>query len=82
MNTKLNKIIGKIAWYIMEALAYCGLLNLICKYVGHTEPQLSLMLIGAAVTVITTETIVHLYNKHIAAQTGIMLTELHKFIEG
>lgn len=82
MNFKLNKIIGEIAWCIMEALAYCGLLNLVCKYVGHTEPQLIPMLIGAVFAVIVCETITHLYNKHIAAQTGIMLTELHKFIEG
>lgn len=82
MNFKLNKITGEIAWCIIVALAYCGSLNLFCKYVCHTEPQLSLMLIGAVATVIVGETIIHLYNKHIAAQTGIMLTELHKFIEG
>lgn len=81
-NIKLNKIIGKIAWYIIVVLAYCGLLNLVCKHIGHTEPQLSITFIGAVVTVIVCETITHLYNKHIAAQTGIMLTELHKFIEG
>nr|DAG72197.1 MAG TPA: hypothetical protein [Caudoviricetes sp.] len=82
MNLKLNKITGEIAWCIIVALAYYGLLNLVCKYVGHTEPQLSITFIGAAVTVIVCETITRLYNKHIATQTGIMLTELHKFIEG
>lgn len=82
MNFKLNKIIGEIAWCIIVALAYCGLLNLICKYVGHTEPQLSLMLIGAAVTVITTETIAHLYNKHTTTKIETRLNDVYKFVEG
>lgn len=81
-NIKLNKITGEIAWCIIVALAYCELLNLVCKYIGHTEPQLSLTFIGAAATVIVSETITRLYNKHTTVKIEARLNDVYKFVKG